>query len=161
MDAGPILVYTLVNPMLEPFKNFEAANKKRNIHAFGLLMTTQSLDWIADNPSGQSFVNIAYSSTAVFDIADGNIQYMLLTGDVSASSFVFNGGLFVPEPTVFTLQIAQDASGNHLFNWPTTVRNYQQSFQVSQEADTITTMYFEYRNGGWDFQTPPVIGPRV
>lgn len=147
--------------MIEPFKNFEAANKKRNIHAFALLPENQSLAWIADNPQGQSLVAIGYSSNAVFDIASGNIQYMLLTGDVNTSSFLFNGGSFIPEPTVFTLQIAQDGSGFHVFNWPATVRNYQQAFQVSQEPNTLTTMYFEYRNGGWDFQTAPVVGPRL
>jgi hypothetical protein len=147
--------------VIEPFKNFEAANKKRNIQAFGLIPVDQSIAWIADNPMGQSFVTNGYSSNAVFDIATGNIQYMLLTGDVNTSSFVFNGGLFIPEPTVFTLQIAQDGSGFHVFNWPTTIRNYQQALQVSMEPNTLTTMYFEYRNGGWDLQTPPVVGPRI
>lgn len=140
------------------FKNFEAASRKRNMWSFGLFPTTRDISWIADNLYPVTPVTVAYATAVDFDLSNGLSQYITLTGPVYTSRFVINGGLSIPEGTQFWLHVLQDSTGGRIFNFPTTVRNPAQQF-VSLDPSTETTFCFEYHNSGWDFITPPVIGP--
>jgi len=140
------------------FKSFTAADRKRNMTAFGMFPSTRDLSWIADTISQLTPAVVTYSSTPVFDLANGNLQRITLTGNVSSSTFVLNGGSSIPDGTMFYLQIIQDATGNRTFAWPTAVRNGS-ALAFTAGPSTLTSFAFEYRNSGWDFFMVPVEGP--
>jgi len=142
------------------YKNFLAASSKRNMVSFGLFPSTRDLTWIADNDpiTTPNPVTVTYSATPVFELANGLDQYITLTGDVTSSTIVMNGGSTIDDGTQVWLHIIQDATGGRIFNFPTTVRNPANHF-IGSDANTITSMLLEYRNSGFDFITPPVEGP--
>jgi hypothetical protein len=142
------------------FKNFEAASRKHNMAAFGMFPADKDIDWIADSGYSPTPVTVAYSATPVFDLAYGNVQRITLTGDVTSSTFVLNGGLSFPDGYQFYLRILQDSTGSRLFTFPDNVRN-PANFLVGQDPDIMTSFFFEYRNSGWDFSQVPVEGPVV
>lgn len=126
--------------------------------SFGMFPTSRSLDWIIDNPFSDTPVTVAYSTTPVFDIANGNVQRITMTGNVTSSTFVLNGGGSIPDATMFYLQIIQDGTGNRTFALPASVRNASW-LPLSGPANTQLTVMFQYRNSGWDIFAVPVEGP--
>lgn len=146
--------------MIDKFKNFLAANGKRNMVDFGLFPAWRDLTWIQDNAPATTPdpVTVAYSATPVFELSDGLDQYITLIGDVTSSTIVLNGSSTIDEGTQFWLHILQDATGGRYFAFPIDVRNPAQHF-IGTDANTMTSMLLERRNSGWDFITPPVEGP--
>ncbi len=142
------------------FKNFEAASRKHNMAAFGMFPADRDIDWIADSGYSPTPVTVAYSTTPVFDLAFGNVQRITLTGNVDSSTFVLNGGLTFPDGYQFYLRVLQDSTGGWLFTFPDNVRN-PVNFIVGQDPSIMTSLFFEYRNSGWDFSQVPVEGPVV
>lgn len=141
------------------FKNFQAGSRKPNMVDFGLFPSSRDLSWISNNTGSftPTINSVSYSTTPSFDIANGRLQRITLTGDVTSSTFTQSGG--TPEVgSIFWLQVIQDATGGRIFTFPSTVRN-QGGFSVGTDANTMTTMQFQYRASGWDFITPPVEGP--
>jgi len=142
------------------FKHFDAAGRKHNMAAFGMFPAYQNIDWIADSGYSPTPVEVAYSTTPTFDLAFGNVQRITLTGNVDSSTFVLNGGLAFPDGYQFYLRVLQDSTGGRLFTFPDNVRN-PANFLVGQDANIMTSFFFEYRNSGWDFSQVPVEGPVV
>lgn len=142
------------------FKNFEAASRKRNMAGFGMFPSDRDLSWIANAEDFQTAVTVPWSATPTFDLADGTIQRILLTANVTSSSFVFEGGLSIPDGMQFWLHVIQNATGGWTFALPATVRN-PGTIKIGADPNTMTTFIFEYRSGGWDFIAPPVEGPRT
>lgn len=140
------------------YKNFLAGANKRNMLSFALFPANRDLSWIFDNPSLETVATVAYSATPTFDIANGGIQRITLTGNVTSSTFTYNGGSSIPDATDFFLQIIQDATGSRTFAWPASVRN-NSGLPHSGPASTMTTYYLIYRNSGWDFALAPMEGP--
>ena len=139
-------------------KNFLAASSKRNMVNFGMFPVTRDLSWIADSTVSTTPLVVAYSATPTFDIANGTFQRITLTANVTSSSFKYNASFTVPEGTQFYLQIIEDATGNWTFALPTAVRN-PSGLALTAGPDTLTTLMFQYRAGGWDFIAAPVEGP--
>jgi hypothetical protein len=142
------------------FKNFEAASRKPNMAAFGMFPADRDLDWIANSAISPTPVTVAYSATPAFELADGEVQRITLTGDVASSTFILNGGSSIPDGYQFYLRVLQDSTGGRLFTFPANVRN-PANFLVGQDANIMTSFFFEYRNSGWDFSQVPVEGPVV
>jgi len=142
------------------FKNFEAASRKHNMAGFGMFPADRDLDWIADAGYSPTPITVAYSATPDFDLSVGNIQRLTLTGNVTSSTFTLNGGLTFPDGYQFYLRILQDSTGGWLFTFPANVRN-PANFLVGQDANIMTSFFFEYRGGGWDFSQVPVEGPVI
>lgn len=142
------------------FKNFDAASRKHNMAAFGMFPANRNLDWIADSGYSPTPVEVAYSAAPDFDLANGDIQRILLTGDVTSSTFTLNGGLSFPDGYQFYLRVMQDSTGGWLFEFPANVRN-PANFLVGQDPGIMTSFFFEYRDSGWDFSQVPVEGPVV
>ncbi len=139
--------------------NFWAASAKRNMHAFGLFPSTMDLFWISDNASGlQTPVTVPFSATPAFDIAAGTIQRITLTGNVTSSTFTFNGGSVFSDGQQFWLHVIQNGAGGHTFQLPVAVRN-PAALVVGTDPDIETSFQLEYRAGGWDIITAPVEGP--
>lgn len=139
-------------------KNFEAASRKRNMVSFGMFPASRDLTWITDNPFSDTPVTVAYTTTPVFDLANGNVQRITLTGNVTSSTFVLNGGSSIPDATMFYLQIIQDATGERTFALPASVRN-SSGLALTGPASTQLTVMFQYRSNGWDIFAVPVEGP--
>lgn len=142
------------------FKNFEAASRKHNMAAFGMFPADRDLDWIADSGYSPTPVEVAYSTEPTFELANGNVQRITLTGNVDESTFVLNGGSTFPDAYQFYLRVLQDSTGGWLFTFPANVRN-PANFLVGQDPSIMTSLFFEYRDGGWDFSQVPVEGPVV
>lgn len=142
------------------FKNFEAASRKHNMAAFGMFPADRNIDWIADSGYSPTPVTVAYSATPAFDLSNGNVQRITLTGDVTSSTFTLDGGSTFPDGYQFYLRVLQDSTGSRLFTFPANVRN-PANFLVGQDPDIMTSFFFEYRNSGWDFSQVPVEGPVV
>lgn len=54
-------------------KNFTAANRKRNMHGFGLMAAAQDLSWIADAASGFVVPSLAVTgTTGVYTMQDAS-----------------------------------------------------------------------------------------
>lgn len=128
------------------------------MYSFGLFPAGRDLSWITDNEASPTPVQVAFSSTPTFDLANGLIQRITLTADVSSSTFVLDGGSFIPDGTQFWLHVMQDGTGGYFFAFPTNVRN-PSAQNVGLGANVMTTCFLEYRNNGWDFNTPLVEGP--
>jgi len=79
---------------------------------FGLALYFQPLP-PAGTRSGAVVNTVAFSLTPVLDGSKGDIQSMLLTGDVSSSSLVN-----VQAGQMMRFRIVQDAAGQHRFAWP-------------------------------------------
>jgi len=142
------------------YKNFEAASRKHNMVAFGMFPADRSLDWIADSGTSPTVSGVSYSATPTFELSYGNVQRITLTGNVTSSTFVINGGLAFPDGYQFYLRVLQDSVGGRLFEFPANVRN-PANFLVGQDPNIMTSFFFEYRNNGWDFSQVPVEGPVV
>jgi uncharacterized membrane protein YbhN (UPF0104 family) len=79
---------------------------------FGLALYFQPLP--PAGPRSGAVVNaLAFSPTPIFDGSEGDIQSMVLTGDVNSSSLV---GAQAGQRVRF--RIIQDAAGRHRFAWP-------------------------------------------
>ena len=139
------------------FKNFEAASRKRNMYGFGMFPANRDLSWIANASESPNPVVVGYSTTPVFDLANGEIQRLTLTGDVASSTIVLNGGTSIQDGTQFYLRIIQDGTGGWLFQWPTNVRN-PGIMAVSLDPYMMTSFALEYRNSGWDLVQAAVEG---
>ena len=142
------------------FKNFEAASRKRNLIPFGLFRYGTNIDWIADTVNNtQTASTAAYGSTVTFNWDQATIWQVTLTGDVQ-TSLIYNAS----SPTNFAtgdqiiLKIIQDSTGYHGFTFPSTLRRVT-GYAIDPTPGNITTLFLVWRSGGWDFLTPPVVGP--
>jgi len=75
-----------------------------------------SIDSALAAASGASEHVVSYSSTPNFDLSQGNVQKILLTGNVSSSS-VSN-----PSAGFYLFVIVQDATGGRTFTFPSSFR---------------------------------------
>lgn len=69
--------------------------------------------------ASQGIVTLAFSTTPIFNAANGGSFKLTLTGNVTSSTFA-NG---TQGPAVVTFRIVQDAVGGRTFVWPSNVRN--------------------------------------
>lgn len=140
------------------FKSFEAASRKRNMAGFGMFPADRDLSWIANATESPNPVVVAYSATPNFDLSDGQIQRITLSGDVTSSTITLDGGTSIPDGTQFYLRVLQNATGGYLFTFPDNVRNPINQI-VGTDPNTMTSLFLEYRSGGWDLVQAPVEGP--
>ena len=141
------------------FKNFLAASRKRNMIPFGMFPADRDLSWIEDNSPLPSVDDIVFSATPAIEVSTGQAR-IILTADVTSSTFVYMGTDDIPENTIFCLQVLQDNTGGWDFVFPDNVRT-QVSMNVSTDPNVMTTLFFQYRDAEWDFFAIPVEGPVV
>lgn len=95
----------------------------------------------------QSIVNgVTFSATPVFDAAAGNIQSIILTGNVTSSTFTN-----AADGQIVTFMIIQDGSGSHTFAWPA---NLFGAITIGAGANARTAQSF-YCNGGNGYAIDP------
>lgn len=145
--------------MGQQVKNFTAADRKRNLIAFGLLPFGTDLSWIADNTqSPLPSTTVAYAPSPNFEISTGQIQIMTLTGNVVSSSITYLGSPTPLSGAQIILKVVQDGTGGWLFVLPANVKVYP-SFQIDTTPNTATVMNLFYSGTAWEFAAPPVIYP--
>lgn len=142
------------------FKNFEAASRKRNMIGFGMFPLNTPLSWIDDNVSTSVQSSAAtYGTTVTFNWDEASAWSVTLTGDVT-TSYIKNAGSTTnfQDGDRIAITIIQNATGGWNFALPSTVV-YASSYSISLTASNETTMYLQWRSGGWHMVAPPVEGP--
>lgn len=98
---------------------------------------------------------VSFSATPIFDLANGDLQTITLTADVTSSTISLTGGT-VKAGAILILRIIQDATGGRLFNWPTNVLGAG-TYPISTVANDITRVTLQYNGTNWEFVCPPTI----
>jgi hypothetical protein len=133
------------------FKNFLAADRKRNAARFGLFRPDQDLSWIDNQPADPlTLATVNYSATPAFDTSLGQILTITLTGDVTSSSINFSGGANVPVGLQVFLRIVQDATGGRTFALPANLI-VDQGFAIDLGANRATVLPIEWNGVNWRF----------
>jgi hypothetical protein len=143
------------------FNNFTAADRKRNLKAFGMIPVGQDISWIANNPEPLTTANVTFSATPIFEVTNGSVQNITLTGDVTSSQITYLGSTAgTPDGTRLTLRICQDGTGGRLFRWPSTLR-LDTYFIVDPTANYCTVLDLQYVFGSskWECVAAPVSFP--
>ena len=135
-------------------RNYEAANRKRNMIDFGMFPDGTDLSWIRNNPDAQDTIVIAFSTTPTFDGADGDIQSFIMTADVTSSIFQWGGNPSPAEGSTLSIRLIQDATGGWRFTFPS---NCRLNPQYSIDASATTILHFMFLDGMWEPISPPVI----
>jgi hypothetical protein len=71
---------------------------------------------LATDPNASSRVNVAFSATPAFDLSTAPTQSLTLTDDVTAATIINPG-----DGQTVSFLICQDATGGHIFTWPSNV----------------------------------------
>lgn len=87
---------------------------------------------------------ISFSATPTFNVNQGSVFLMTLTGSVTSSTLL--GG--VPGQ-VATFLLTQDSSGSHTFAWPSNTNNGP---TVIATGSATTTAVFIFDGGSWNAQ---------
>lgn len=98
---------------------------------------------------------VTYSATPVFNLVLGNIQKIVLTGDVSSSTATNQ-----QDSIEYTFIIVQDIVGNHNFTWPSNFKGTGQIINGSTSgmASIINVQKFVYvQLDGFFYATTPLI----
>ena len=144
------------------FRNFTAAERKRNLLPFGLLRPDNGIAWIDDNPENEPFTSypVPFSATPVFEVTNGYEQKITLTANVTASSITYHGLSTVPDGKALTIRIKQDSSGQHTFALPPNLV-VDPEYTISLDANTVTRFDLVSNSADqkWEFLAPPVIYP--
>ena len=141
--------------MPQPFRNYEAAERRRNLIPFCLFQQDADISWIADTDPIPDVLQVSYSASIVIDAAEAQIQVITLTGDLDITSITYSGSL----PALLQLVFKQDSVGGHLVTFPASVALYP-SFQISLAPNTNTTLnLLSMVTARWETSAPPVIGP--
>jgi len=97
---------------------------------------------------------VSFSATPSFDLVNGAIQVLTLTGNVTSSTITQSTGVIVTG-TRLVLRLIQDVTGGRTFTWPTNVTGASASM-VSTTANQITFVELQYSGTKWEILTPPV-----
>jgi hypothetical protein len=141
-------------------KNFITSSRKRNIIPFGLFPVGADTSWIEDNDFPLSNSNVLYASSVTFEVTNGQVQNITLTGDVDSSSITYLGSSSAPVGTIVVLRISQDATGGRRFKFPSNVR-LSNNYGIDTTANTCTVIQLRYNGSAWEFIAPPVINPTI
>lgn len=96
----------------------------------------------------------AFSATPTWDLEDGVVQTMELTGDVTASA-ITNGGNTPPAGARLVLRLVQDDTGGRTVVWPSNVSGTTIVIDTAIDAVTIAELMF---NGTtWEFMNPTAL----
>lgn len=95
---------------------------------------------------------VAFSATPIFDLTDGQLHSLTLTGNVTSSTIV-NDIDAVPIGAVIMLLLIQDATGGRSFAWPADVVGASPAM-VSKIASSVTIARLIYTAAGWVFMGP-------
>jgi hypothetical protein len=121
------------------------ANKYLGFDASGNLAT---LPFVASTPS-YGLVVVTYSATPTFNPALGSVLKMVLTGNVTSSSFTgAAAGTFV------SIRIVQDAVGGRTFAWPANLHN---AGAVSLDANAVSDQLFAIDQDGSGRAVGPIM----
>jgi hypothetical protein len=85
---------------------------------------------------------VAFAATPTFDLSQGDVQKITLTGDVTGGTVTNR-----MDGQMTTFQVCQDAAGNHAFNVNFGTHNGQ-AMPVAKTANTCTSQTF-VGYGGW------------
>ncbi len=148
--------------MSQEFKNFLAAERARNIFAFGLLRPDNPIGWIADNPYGLNFSShtVTFSTTPTFNASSGFDQRIVLTADAVANNIQYLGIDTVPAGISLSIRIEQDGTGNHKFKLPPNLL-IDPSYAISPDPGMVTRFDLVSNSNlqMWECLAPPVIYP--
>lgn len=141
--------------MPQPFRNYEAAERRRNLIPFCLFSQDADISWIFDTEPTPEVLLVAYSASLIINASSAQIQVITLTGDLDITAITYSSSL----PVLLQLVFKQDSAGGHLVTFPTSVALYP-GFQISLAPNTNTTLnLISMVAGRWETSTPPVIGP--
>lgn len=94
---------------------------------------------------------VPFSANPTFDLANGNIQTITLSGDVLSSSII---GATTNGETL-ELRIIENVVGGWIFNWPTTIIGAN-VFQIATGSKMQTNVALRYNGVGFEFTQPLV-----
>lgn len=100
-------------------------------------------------------VVVTFSATPTFDLGVSSYLQFTLTGDVTSSSIITTG-ITLNGGEILILELIQDGSGGHLFNWPTNILGAA-TYPLSTTANDRTLVTLLYNGANWMFQCPPTI----
>lgn len=142
--------------------NFMMADRKRNLKAFGFVPVNYDVSWIENVvDDAVNTATVSYTATPIFEVTNGTLQHIQLTGNVTSSSITYLGSASgAPDGTRLTLRIAQDATGGRTFVLPTNLRK-EASYEIDTTANYCTVLELQYISSSakWEFVAPPVVFP--
>lgn len=116
--------------------------------------TTQTLTKINYSQLNAAYT-VTYSATPVFNLQNGQLQTITLTGNVTSST-ITNGATTVPTGSRLVLRIIQDGTGSRTFGYPANVLG-SGSFPIAATASSTTRVDLEFNGTSWEFVSIPMV----
>lgn len=99
--------------------------------------TSNGIDLLDSGGTPPAVATVTFSATPTFTATSQNQLFVLnLTGNVTSSTLVVGG---LPNPSLISIELAQDASGGHTFVWPSNVVG---AIAPATAANAITMQQF-------------------
>lgn len=96
--------------------------------------------------------NISFSDPLIISLIKGNIQKVIATGDISASSII--GTPSIGDTLMF--YYFQDATGGHVFSWPPNIVGGIQGV-IGMGPNQRTKALLQWDGSAWEFVYVPAI----
>ena len=91
---------------------------------------------------------VPFSATPAFDLANGDVQTLTLTANVTSSTITIgSGSLF--NGAILILWLVQDGTGSRTFAWPSDVKLAGGAFTLTTTADKRDSIILQYDGTNW------------